>query len=239
MASPSTSELAAPCAPASAGSDPANAAAEPQDSAGPQQPGAPRPRTSQLLAALARHRTQGDVTVRDVADWLGGRSYGLVLLVLALPAWIPVLPPGVASIFGIVLVAVALQMIVGKTVPWLPQIVEQRGLAADKFRRLVDRAEPWLRRIEQVCRPRLGHPTDGPVVRVVALWILVLALAICVPFPMTNSGPALSIAVIALGLIERDGLMVAGGVLLGVLSMIVAVFFWVGAIVSLRWLLAG
>ncbi|TVR99720.1 MAG: exopolysaccharide biosynthesis protein [Rhodospirillales bacterium] len=238
MANPSTSEAAAPCAPAGVDTD-GSAAVETDQQARAHGPGTPRPRTSHLLAALAEHRTEGQVTVRDVADWLGGRSYGLVLLVLALPAWIPVLPPGVASIFGIVLVAVAVQMIVGKPVPWLPQAVEQRGIAAHRFRTMVDRAVPWLRRIEQVCRPRLGHPTDGPIVRLVALWILVLALAICVPFPMTNSGPALSIAVIALGLIERDGLMVAGGVVLGVLSVIVAIFFWVGAIVSLRWLLAG
>lgn len=203
------------------------------------QNGATAPRTSHLLQDFAAGRSEAPVTVREIADVLGERSFGLVLVVLALPAWIPVLPPGVPSLFGLAIATVACQMLLGRAAPWLPGFVAQRGLPAERFARLVERAAPWLRRIEAVCRPRLGRLLASAGTRLVALWILVLALVICVPFPMTNSGPALSIAVIALGIIGRDGLVVLAGAVLGMLSLAVAVAFWGGAFVALQWLIAA
>lgn len=195
--------------------------------------------TSDLLRAFAAARGTGEVGVREIADALGGRSFGLLLLVLALPAWIPVLPPGVPSVFGAAIVVVAGQMLLGRPTPWLPGFADRLGMPADRFRRLAGRTTPWLARIETVCRPRLRHLADGPAGRLAALWVMVLALAICVPVPMTNSGPALSIAVMALGLLERDGLVVAAGAALGVLSLAVSVAFWGGAYLGLRWLIGG
>jgi len=60
-----------------------------------------------------------------------------------------------------------------------------------------------------------------------------------VPLPMTNSGPAAAIALTALGLVERDGLVVLGGVLLGLLGLAVIALFWGGAWLGLQWLLGG
>lgn len=202
-------------------------------------PGAGAPGSaSELLRALADTHGQGPVTVREVTEALDDRSFGLVLLVLALPAWIPVLPPGVPSLFGAAIAAVAAQMMLGRPMPWLPRFAARLSLPSERFHRLVERAAPWLARVETVCRPRLRPVTTGASARLVALWIAILALAICVPVPMTNSGPALSIAVIALGLLERDGLIVLGGALLGVVSLAVSVAFWGGAYLGVRWLVA-
>lgn len=201
--------------------------------------GSVAPPTSHLLQEFAAARAKESVTVREIAEMLSGRSFGLVLVVLALPAWIPVLPPGVPSLFGVAIVVVACQMLLGRAAPWLPGFVARRGLSAERFARLVARAVPWLRRIEAVCRPRLGRLLAVTGTRVVALWILFLALVICVPFPMTNSGPAFSIAVIALGLIGRDGLVVLAGAALGVLALAVTVVFWGGTIFALQRLLAA
>ncbi len=204
-------------------------------------PGAPeRMRTSDLLSALAAERRDGRVSVGEIIVRLGERSFGVVILVLALPAWIPVLPPGVPSVFGVAIAAVALQMLVGREVPWVPGFVGRLGLPANRFARLAARAMPWLRRVEAVSRQRgewaFERPTGRPLV---ALFCLGLALAISVPLPMTNSGPALSLAVIALGFIERDGVAVLAGIVLGVVSVAVIAAFWSGALLALRWLVLG
>jgi hypothetical protein len=205
----------------------------------PDGPASRAPRTSDLLLALAAARREGHVSVGEMIDALGNRSFGVVFLVLALPAWIPVLPPGVPSIFGIAIAAVAAQMLLGRAAPWLPSFIARRGLSAPRFARLVARAAPWLRRIEAVCRQRLTAPVTGNAgSRLTALCCLGLALAICVPLPMTNSGPALSLAVMAVGLIERDGLAVLAGVALGVMSLAVMAAFWGGAVLALEWIVS-
>lgn len=193
----------------------------------PTEPPPDKPLSETLIevAATAPER----VTVEDLVAAMGRRSFGIVLVGLALPAWIPVLPPGIPSLFGAAIAAVAIQMLAGRDAPWLPGFIRRRNLSAARLRRLVRRAVPWLRRVEGVSRPRLAWLFSTAGRTGGALWLLILALVICVPFPMTNSGPALSIAVIGLGLVQRDGLLLAAGAILGLLSIGVAVVFWGGA----------
>lgn len=194
---------------------------------------------SALLLALARSRRGGRLTLGEIAAGLGGRSFGLLLLALALPAWIPVLPPGVPSVFGLAIALLALQMALRRPRPWLPGAVARRGLTAARLERALLRARPWLQRLEGLCRERQRWLFDGPAAVLLALWLLLLALALMVPLPMTNSGPAAAIALTALGLVERDGLVVVGGVLLGLLGLAVIALFWGGAWLGLQWLLGG
>lgn len=194
---------------------------------------------SALLLALARARRGRRLTLGEIAAGLGGRSFGLLLLALALPAWIPVLPPGVPSVFGLAIALLALQMALRRPRPWLPGVVARRGLAAARLERALLRARPWLQRLEGLCRERQRWLFEGPAAVLLALWLLLLALALMVPLPMTNSGPAAAIALTALGLVERDGLVVLGGVLLGLLGLAAIALFWGGAWLGLQWLLGG
>lgn len=198
------------------------------------------PRMSDLLEAIAAERVSGEITIGEIVDRFGDRSFGVLVLVLALPAWIPVLPPGVPSIFGLVIAGISCQMLVGREAPWLPAFVARRGIPAERFARLVARTAPWLRRAELLLRQRLDPAFAGGIgTRLIAFCCLLLALAVCVPLPMTNAGPALSLAVIALGLIERDGLVVLGGMILGVLSFAAMIVFWTGAALAVSWLVSG
>lgn len=198
------------------------------------------PRMSELLEAMAAGRGDGDITIGEIVDRFGDRSFGVLILVLALPAWIPVLPPGVPSIFGIVIAGISCQMLVGREAPWLPDFVARRSIPAERFARLVTRTVPWLRRAELALRQRLDPAFAGGLgIRIVAFFCLLLALAVCIPLPMTNAGPALSLAVIALGLIERDGLVVLAGIVLGLLSFAAMIVFWTGAVLAISWLVFG
>ena len=57
------------------------------------------------------------VSVRWLLEALRKRAFGFLLLFLAIPNIIP-MPPGLSTIFGILLLFPAVQMIIGNVQPW-------------------------------------------------------------------------------------------------------------------------
>lgn len=192
-------------------------------------------RTSELLASVASKADGPFITLSDFADHLRERSFGLLLLVLAVIGWIPILPPGVASIFGLAILLLAGQMVLGRVQPWLPHWIGRRAVRSDAFARLVSRITPTLQRLERVVRPCLLFLTNAKAERLVAAFVMLLALVICVPLPMTNAFPALAVAILAIALIQQDGLLTLLGILAGLAALGIMVAFWSGAYLGIRW----
>ena len=75
-------------------------------------------------------------------------------------------------------------------------------------------------RLERVLRPRAGLlVTSDLAERVIGLIAFPLALILFLPIPFGNILPAASIAALALGLAERDGIAVALGYLFSLASV--------------------
>ena len=166
------------------------------------------------LHQLADSAGGADVTLGWVLDQLNERAFGLFLLVLALPCCIPFLY-GIPQVVALPLMFVSVQILIGRRVPWLPQRLAARAVDARDLQGLAHRAGPWLRRIEALSRPRLGMLTRAPADRVIGAALVVFSASILVPLPGTNTVPGIAVVVIAMGLLQRDGLLVILGTLAG------------------------
>jgi hypothetical protein len=187
----------------------------------PSEPAARAARTSDVLIDASRTLTGERVGLHDLIESLGNRSFGLLLLILALPNVPPLGIPGLSTITGIPLALVALQMLWGAPEPYLPRWLAQRSVRRDDFCRLIDRTSPWLRKIERAMKPRWLFVTGMMGERVLGAFCLVLAVVMALPIPFGNSPPAAGIALIAAGMIEKDGILASIGVVVGVLSLFV------------------
>jgi len=169
---------------------------------------------SDRLDLLAAESQNEAVTLGWVLAQLNERAFGLFLLVLALPCCIPFLY-GIPQVVALPLMFVAAQILLGRRVPWLPTRLAARSVASAELRTLADRAGPWLRKIEAVSRPRLGFLTRAPMDRVVGAALVLFSASILVPLPGTNTVPGIAVVVVAMGLLQRDGILVILGALLG------------------------
>ena len=184
-------------------------------------------RTSALLMRLARQIPGERVTMSELLEALGDRGFAIILLVLAAPNSLPIpSPPGLSTVFGIPLSFFAAQMMIGREIHWLPQRFLQRSIGRSDFRRLVAKIVPWLEKLERYCRPR-GHALTGPTAeRFLGAAYLLLSVVLALPIPGGNFPPGLAMTVMSLGLLEKDGRMVAIGLTLGLAAIAI-----VGAIV--------
>lgn len=139
-------------------------------------------------------------------DWLmrglGDRSFGIVLLLLALLAVLP----GVSVVAGLLLLVPAYQMLCARPALVFPRAVAARPIAAKRLTGLVRGIVPMLRFLERVVHPRWPTPLETTK-RTVGGAVLLLGGGLFVPVPLSNVPPAVAIALIAFAYLERDGLL--------------------------------
>jgi hypothetical protein len=183
---------------------------------------------SQLLAQIAAGPPDERLTLSEFSALLRDRAWGGLLLTFALINILP-LPPGTTVVTGIPLIILTAQMAMGRATPWFPRRFDERGVAKGDIARLVAKMLPWERRIERVFKPRLVPLTKHRAARAIGAVSLLLSLILWLPIPLGNHAPAATMALFALALIYRDGLLVIlGGV--ATLISLALVSFTIGAV---------
>lgn len=178
-------------------------------------------RTSAVLYELAY--SEGErVTFAEILRELRHRAFGFMMLVFALPCVLP-MPPGIPTICGIALVVIALNLILVRRRLWLPRRIAQKSLARADLRRIVARASRHLERLERICKPRLALITE-PVGKVfIGIVVLALGVLMILPIPFVgNIPPGIAASIIAMGLTERDGVVVLVGIAVAAVAIAVA-----------------
>ncbi|MDB6452321.1 exopolysaccharide biosynthesis protein [Falsirhodobacter sp. 20TX0035] len=178
-----------------------------------------RRRLSEVLEEIAHDPARTRVSISDLIDAMAGRAFGALLLIFALPNVLPT-PPGTSGILGLPLVFLAAQLMLGKT-PWLPAFIATRSMERASFATLVGKMTPILGRAEKLLVPRLAFMISPLSQRFLGAALLILALVLALPIPLGNMLPALAMTIISLGVLERDGLWVIIGLVLGVVSLVI------------------
>lgn len=178
---------------------------------------------SKRLSQLADDAEGPSVTLNWILGQLHERAFGLFLLVLALPCCIPFLY-GIPQIVALPLMFVSAQILIGRTSPWLPMRLGAREVTKAGLHDLANRARPWLEKIEALSRPRLGMLTHPPLDRIVGVALVVFSASILVPLPGTNTVPGFAVVLVSMGLLQRDGVLVLIGSLLGTVWIATLIF---------------
>lgn len=177
--------------------------------------------TRALLDAIVAGDPAEVVKFGDVFNGLGNRSFGMLLFVSTLPAFIPI--PGVGgAISGPLVVLVGLQLLIGLRRPWLPGFIARRGphrSAMAKFRNLL---APWLTRLERFVSPRATALLDHRAANAfTGLLLVLLGILLSLPIPFTNFLFGALLLLFAFALLERDGKLMGIAWVAGVIAVVV------------------
>jgi hypothetical protein len=190
---------------------------------------------SRHLIALTRSAKRRTVEVGALIDRLGPEGLGLALLVLTLPALIPV-PGPVGAVFGALVLIIACQMLFGAQRFWLPQRLRRRQLSAALVRTIISRALPWIGKAESILREGRMRSLTGHVARTAcAIPILLMAVAIVLPIPLGNFAPAIALVLVSLGFIARDGVAVLAGLATSVFAVAWTGLLAAMGVAALQW----
>jgi hypothetical protein len=173
--------------------------------------------TSVVLDDLLGPEAPEQVTLGWLMGRLGDRSFGIVLLLLALLG----LLPGVSALAGVLLTIPAVQMILARPGPVFPRRISARPFEARRLARVVRRIVPVLRQMERFIRPRRTTPFEATK-RVIGGVVLLLAASLLAPVPLSNISPALATSLIAFAYLEEDGVLLGIGLAVAMAMLAVA-----------------
>lgn len=172
-------------------------------------------RLDSLEGLLDRIRdTDGDgrrVTVREILDAAGTRSFGPVAVVAGLVVLAPLIGdlPGVPTLMGMLVILTVGQRLFRRDYIWLPGWLSQRRVPRDKLHKGL----AWMRKparfLDRFTGPRLTWLMTGGGNLLLALACLVVALALPLMefVPFSANGGGLALMAFGLAMIARDGVV--------------------------------
>lgn len=166
----------------------------------------------QLLNRL-RNSTEGRdrVSVGDILEAVGKRSFGPIVLVAGLITLAPLIGdiPGMPTLLGLVVLLTLGQLIFHRNHIWLPNWITACNIQRDKLTKGLDWLQKPARTLDKLTRPRLVFMVEGPGLYLMVALCIAVALAMpameVIPFSANGGGAALM--AFGLAIIARDGVV--------------------------------
>lgn len=166
---------------------------------------------SEVFQRLVDPARGAKISLREILDELGERGYGALIVLLCLPNFLPFSIPGFSALTGLPIAFFCVLLVLGVKKPWLPAALMDRSVDRTSYGNVVTRFVPWLVKMEGWVKPRLPALTSTLGERFIGLVGIPVAILLAMPIPFGNPPPAIALALLALGVLERDGRCVIFG----------------------------
>lgn len=178
--------------------------------------------TSEMLNHVVESGTEDTLSVGEIKDALHHRGFGVLLAICAIPLCFPIpAPPGYTTLFSLPHFILSFQILFGMDSPWIPQWLARKRIKRKTLAKLVVKATPYLQRIERQLKARMPYMSSRAGEKLIGVFVLLFAISIAIPLPMTNVPPAFGILFMALGLLARDGLVILIGITIGNIGLLI------------------
>lgn len=178
---------------------------------------------SKRLENLLTELDGKDATLGELMEHIGDSGFGMLLLLLAFPAALPIPAPGYATPFGLMMIYLGWQIVKGYQEPHLPERMKKKVIKYSLLKFTVKNGRLPLRAVEFFIRPRLTNVAKSRPLHVgLGITIILLAAMMSIPLPLTNTAPSFVIFMLAAGLLEEDGLFLIAGLLLAPVAASIA-----------------
>lgn len=169
---------------------------------------------SEVLDALAA-RTDPRIPFSAIVAAAGSRVHGLALLVFVLPEVPPIPLPSASTVLAIPLIVISAHLALFGEGSLLPARLQAASMPHSVFVAAARYLAPVFRWIERASRPRWLWLARRE--RLLGLVCLYLSIVLILPIPLLNAPPAACLAAVALGMIQRDGVFIAAGIVGGLI----------------------
>jgi hypothetical protein len=166
--------------------------------------------TSEILKGLS-DAGKDELTVDEIIKESGSRAHGFGLLIFALPEALPLPLPSVALVLAIPLILLSGHLIIFGEGAGIPKRVRRQTLRTSLIRKVAKYCIPVFEKLEHLSRPRFLMLVRRE--RLLGVACLLLSVVLFLPIPLANFLPAVCLVAVAFGMLQRDGIIVAAGLI--------------------------
>ncbi|WGO96518.1 exopolysaccharide biosynthesis protein [Saccharophagus degradans] len=171
--------------------------------------------------------TEGDLTLGDVTDSLKSQGFGPLIFIVAVAAILPTgAIPMVPTICAVVISIFSIQLLFGASGPWLPKFLRDRSIKRSTFTKAKQKAQGLAKKLDKLISKRHEHLFTQFSIKLTAVCMLFLSFVIppMEIMPFLAALPAAAIALFALALIARDGIIFVAAYLLAATAVAVTLY---------------
>ena len=184
---------------------------------------------SDVLDRLEGSARGESITIAEIVDQLGRKSFASLMLVFSLISTSPASAiPGITATVAAIVFLLVVQMIAGRQCVWLPDFITRRRISTARLCKGIGWLRKPVRFTERWLKARLTFLFQRPWI-----WLplaLILGLTILMPFmeviPTSGSIASAVIALFAAGLLTRDGALAIAS--LALLAAVPALVWQIG-----------
>jgi hypothetical protein len=158
----------------------------------------------------------------ELFNHLGSKGFGIILVFLSLPSALPVPAPGYSTPFGIAIAMIAFQILLGKNALKTPKSIQNIEFQPKTIQKILGFAISILKKIEPFIKPRMAQFHSRQFRPLIAINLILLAVLMILPIPLTNTLPAIVICILGISICESDGLLTLISL---ILSLFVLAFY--------------
>lgn len=176
--------------------------------------------TSALINDIYNKNVEDNIKIGTLLKSIDSGGFALLNLIFSIILMIP-LPPPIAIIAGLIVMFLSFQMIIGMKEVWLPKIIMEKSIKRTTLTVIVEKSTIYLYKLERFTRRRFTFVSNPITERIIGAFIFFLAGITLTPIVFANTIPGLAIILISFGMINKDGLMVIIGFIVGIFSIFV------------------
>lgn len=176
--------------------------------------------TSALINDIYNKNIEDNIKIGTLLKSIDSGGFALLNLIFSIILMIP-LPPPIAIIAGLIVMFLSFQMIIGMKEVWLPKFITEKSIKRSTLSVIVEKSTIYLYKLERFTRRRFTFVSNPITERIIGAFIFFLAGITLTPIVFANTIPGLAIILISFGMINKDGLMVIIGFIVGIFSIFV------------------
>ena len=166
----------------------------------------------QILLVFLKNTQSDTFTLYELITALKERSFGILLLIMAIPnACLVASIPMVSFVFGFVIILVSVQIIFQYHKISLPNVIGAKTFSKKQLEYILNKYTSHLIKIEKYLKMRWVFLTSTIGQIILGIVCLMHGILIVLPIPLGNFLPGLALVFLALGVIEKDGLFIVIG----------------------------
>ncbi len=179
---------------------------------------------SESLKKIGKKRKSGKTKILEIMKDFHENGILLAMIFFALPIAIPLpYPPGFTTIMGLPLMILSFQLLVGSKKIRLLKKINNYEINNSTLKTISNKIVPIIEVIEKYVKPRFSFAKSVYCEQFVGFVCFIAAIAVALPIPLTNAIPALGITVMAVGLLNRDGIIIIIGFFTAIIGLVVAI----------------
>lgn len=173
---------------------------------------------SKLLNQLYSNNTDDNIKINVLLQSVDAGGFALLIFICSIIMVIPT-PPPISTISSIIIIFFAIQMILGFKQVWLPKFITEKSIKRKTLAIIVEKSSMYLYKLERFTRRRITFMNSETAEKIIGLFIFILALISLIPIVFANTVPGLALILISFGLLNKDGLLIIIGFVIGFLSI--------------------